>query len=308
MSEVTAPQVNTQEAPKVVPAPAATPDTKVSTPEVVSEVKPESKQSRASGFVQNLLAERKKAQDVRRADESKAQESAKQAKVQEAADRLEYLRANAHKDPRLLIQEFNVPNDSLIRANLGTYEPEPLTEEQLFDKRIEERLEKHIAPLREKAAKYDEFIGQSEANQKQQSEVQERLLMDNIKNVSKSEGHEWIEHYGQEAYDTVREVMYAYWEKYGVPLPYSDACARVNESYEERAISLSKTKAFQKFMPKTDPQDIKATATPAATNPKTTVSERVAKSESAITQSPSQLLASGDAAWQEMKKRKLNKK
>ncbi len=233
-----------------VPTPAAEviapPVAETPTP-ASSEAAPEApKVSRTAGFVQNLLSERKKAHEAKRAEASKAQETAQYAKIKAEAERLQYIRENAHKDPSLLIKEFNVPTDSLIRANLGTLQaPEP-TEDELFDK----KMEKYLAPFREKAAKYDEFIGQSEANQRAQADIQEKMLMDNIKSVAKSEAHEWVEHYGQEAYDTIRETMYAYWETHGIPLSYSDACARVNEYYEERAIALSKTNAFQKITAK----------------------------------------------------------
>ncbi len=289
-----------------VAVPAAAPVAEVPVVAPATETPPAAPAvSRAAGFVQNLLNERKKAQDGKRAEVAKAQESAQFAKIKAEAEKLQYIRENAHKDPSLLIKEFNVPTDSLIRANLGTLtKPEP-TEDELFD----QKMEKYLAPFREKAAKYDEFIGQSEANQRAQANVQEKMLMDNIKSVSKSENHEWLEHYGQEAYDVVRETMYAYWEANEIPLSYSDACARVNEYYEERAIALSKTNAFQKISNKTVPQETKAVKeTVPAAPAKSSVSERVAKSEPNLTMSPSQILASSDAAWQELKKRKFNKK
>lgn len=301
MSEVNA---NPATEPAPIAASVSVPETP---PAAVPEATPEApKVSRARGFVENLLKESKKVQATAREAAAKAQESVQMAKIRADAEKFQYMRENAHKDPSLLIKEFNVPTDSLIRANLGTLtKPEP-TDEELFD----QKMEKYLAPFREKAEKYDAFIGQSEANQRAQADVQEKMLMDNIKNVAKSEGHEWVEHYGQEAYDTIRETMYAYWETHGVPLTYSEACARVNEYYEERAIALSKTNAFQKMNAKTVSQESKSVAkenVPAA-SAKSTVSERVAKSEPNLTMSPSQILASSDAAWQELKKRKFNKK
>jgi hypothetical protein len=270
-------------------------------PAVVEAAKPVV--SRASGFVEKMLAERKARNDTKRVEQERATSQLQNTKLKESADRLEYLRQNARNDPSLLVREFNVPGDALIRANLGiTDAPNPPTEEELFDK----KMEKYLAPFREKADKYDAFIGQSEANAKTHGEVQERLVMENIKTAAKSGDYEWVEHYGQEALDTVREVLYLYWETNGVPLSYADACARVNEHYGERAQSLTQSKAFQKTYSKVVSQEVKPSKG-VETAPKTSVSHRVVQKESTLLDTPAAVSASTDRAWQEMKKLRLKK-
>lgn len=288
------------ETPAVVPVVVEAPAAEVAKGSEVPPVVQENRTSRASGFVAKMIEARKEASKAKQAAAAQSAASKEAEASKAAADRMAYIRANAVKNPRLIAEEFGISNDALIAANLGTYQPPELTEDDLF----EQKLEKYLAPFREKAAKYDEFIGKSEAAQQANEKVQEKMVMDNIKKVAASGEYEWIEHYGQEAHDTVRETLYKHWEDTGLPLPYDEACAMVDEYYKDKAISLTNTKAFQKLIPKVEPvKEVpkeKAKKEDAAVS---TISEKATKSESGVPKSPAEFYAAGDEAWQAMKQK-----
>jgi hypothetical protein len=193
----------------------------------------------------------------------------------------------------------------LIAANLGTHTPPEPTEDELFD----QKMEKYLAPYKEKLSKYDEYLAKSENERQEHEKVQERLVMDNIKKVATGGSYEWVEHYGQEAFDTVRETLYKHWEDTGIPLPYDEACAMVDEYYKDKAISLTNTKAFQKLIPKVEPEvKVAKVEKKKEESAATTISDKATKSESALSKSPGEFFAANDVAWQEMKQRLRSRK
>lgn len=277
-------------APAVVEAPAAE----------VAPVVQEPRTSRTSGFVAKMIEARKAASQAKQvaATQTAASKEAEAAKA--AADRMAYIRANAVKNPRLIAEEFGISNDALIAANLGTYQPPEPTEDELFDK----KMEKYLAPYKEKVAKYDEYLARSEAQAQAQEKTQEKMIMENIKKVASSGEYAWVDHYGQEAHDTVRETLYKHWEDTGLPLPYDEACAMVDEYYKDKAISLTNTKAFQKLIPKVEPvKEVPKESKPKKEEAATTLTEKATKSDPILSRSPAEFYANSNAEWQEMKKK-----
>lgn len=293
---VVAPVVET---PAVASAVVEVPAAEVAKDSEVPPVVQEPRTSRSAGFVSKMIEARKAASQAKQVEVQRLNASKEAEASKAAADRIAYLRANARSNPRLIAEEFGLNNDALIAANLGTYQPPEPTEDEAFAA----KLEKHLAPFREKAAQYDEFIGNSKAAQAAHEKTQEKLIMENIKKVASSGEYEWVDHYGQEAHDTVRETMYKHWEDTGLPLPYDEACAMVDEYYKDKAISLTNTKAFQKLIPKVEPAKEVTKESKKKEEAATTLTEKATKSEPAMHKSPAEFYAAGDEAWQALKQK-----